>query len=103
MWGWLQLAKTADYARRKQQRNAASDPAAAQAAARYADIYFDARYHAARARFQAAMLSTGSAKAQQLATARNSVESMMKMYADLGGPKWKAAFEELLKEIKAAQ
>ncbi|MCA9236358.1 MAG: hypothetical protein KDA44_12870 [Planctomycetales bacterium] len=103
VWGWLQLAKTADYARRKQQRNAASDPAAAQAAARYADIYFDARYHAARARFQAAMLSTGSAKAQQLATARNSVESMMKMYADLGGPKWKAAFEELLKEIKAAQ
>ena len=37
---------------------------------------------------------------KQLNLARRNVESMMRLYPDLGGSKWQQKFDELLEEIK---
>ncbi|MBX3424473.1 MAG: hypothetical protein KF688_02225 [Pirellulales bacterium] len=95
VWGWLKLAKTVEGARRLELRTKGADsPRAAQ----LADVFFDARYNAARARLEAAMLAAGDERAKQLATVRQSVEAMKNLYPDLGGTKWNAAFAELAKE-----
>lgn len=103
IWGWLKIAKAVDGQRRRYARAGESDPAAAAKAAEFDKAYFDARYHVARARYQAALLASGADRAKQLATARKSIESMQAMYPDLGGPQWQAAFEELLNQVKAAE
>jgi hypothetical protein len=65
-------------------------------------VFFEARYHVAQARLQAAQIATGAARTRQLDAARKNVESMKRLYPDLGGPKWQQAFEELLAQIEAA-
>src|SRR5690606_29070202 len=55
VWGWLQPARVADYAK----RTARTQTGAAQAVDKYEDIYFGARLQAARARYSAAMLAEG--------------------------------------------
>ncbi len=99
VWGWLRLATAADGARRRAAEMAASDAKAAQDATRYTEIFFEARYNIARARFLGATIAQGGARRDQLEAAQKNIESMRTLYPDLGGPKWKAAFESLLKQI----
>ena len=108
IWGWLRLASIADYASRKaaqgasQQALQGADPAAAatrEKIAKYQDLYFEARYHAAQARYQGAQLTAGAAQDKQLQIARQSIESLAKLYPELGGDKWKKRFEDLLQEL----
>ncbi|MCA9231918.1 MAG: hypothetical protein KDA57_14815 [Planctomycetales bacterium] len=101
IWGWLRIAKVADYARKQAEQLAEQSPADQAKAARYRELYFQARYQAAKARFDAAQVTTGAESQLHLQTARRSVEAMKRMYPDLGGPKWQSAFDELLQQIEA--
>ena len=60
IWGWLRLATTADGAKRRAAENAASDPAAAENAERFDDLFFEARYNVAKARFRAQVRPAGA-------------------------------------------
>jgi tetratricopeptide (TPR) repeat protein len=97
IWGWLRLASAADVARRR----AAADPAAAEKAALFENLFFEARYNAAQCRFLVAQLAKPEERQEQLTGARQIVVQLMTLNPDLGGPKWKSAFEALLKEINA--
>jgi tetratricopeptide (TPR) repeat protein len=100
IWGWLRLASIADYAARKAAQG--EDPAAAatrKKITQYQDLFFEARYHAARARYLAAQLANGAAQDKQLRTVRQSIESLAKIYPELGGKQWKQKFEDLLQEL----
>lgn len=90
VWGWLHLARVADYAKR-------SNPDQ-QTAAKYEDIYFGARFQAAKARYSAALLAEGDSRAKQLATVRQSIVALRQLYPDLGGARWKPKFDALLTE-----
>lgn len=103
IWGWLKLADVADRFRRIKARAAESDPKAAADAQTYAEMFFAARYHAARARYQAALLANDGDRAEQLATAEKSIATLARLYPDLGGPQQKAEFDQLASEVKAAQ
>jgi hypothetical protein len=99
IWGWVRLASAADGAKRRAAEMAAQDLAAAQNVQRFSDLFFEARYHIAQVRYVGATFAAADARAQQLAAARQNIESMKTLYPDLGGPKWKAAFGALLKQI----
>ena len=45
----------------------------------------------------------GNARQQDLVKARQSIQSVMQLYPDLGGEKWKAEFDELMKQIQTAE
>lgn len=99
VWGWIKLAQMADNARRRAAALADTDPQAAENAKRFEDLFYEARYHVAEVRFIAAGFAQGEARTQQLEAARKNIESMRTLYPDLGGPKWKAAFDALLKQV----
>ena len=100
VWGWIRLAKIADQAKRKAKKRAADQPDPTGKVAKYHDLFFEARYHAAQARFATAKLATGDAKKKQLGTARQSLETMKRLYPDLGGPQWQEAYLQLLKQME---
>jgi len=100
IWGWLHMAKIADYQRRKAERTATDNPVALKSVAKYEDLFFSARYNAAKARFESAKIANDP---KQLSTVRQSLKAMMQLYPKLGGPKWKAAFAELLLQVEQAQ
>ena len=100
VWGWLRLAAIADQAKRRAERKADDDPAQVSRVKKYKDLFFEARYHAAEARFAAAMLADGAARKQQLDKARQGLESMKRLYPELGGPRWKAAYLKLLEQME---
>ncbi len=96
VWGWLRLAKVADFAQKK---SASKSPNSSQVA-KYRDIYFAARYNAAKARFLASQIAGGAEGKKHQQTARRSVLSMKRLYPDLGGPRWKQKFNQLLQQIE---
>lgn len=96
VWGWLQLARIAEYAQRRDEK-----AGNAEAAAKYQEIYFIARYEAARARLEAAKLATGESRNQQSATVRQSIAALKQLYPNLGGPAWQTKFEALAKSAEA--
>lgn len=98
IWGWLKMAKFADLAK----RNAAAqnNPASSAKAAKFYDLYFDARFHAAEARLAGANMASGDQRAKQLNTVRQSIETLKQLYPDLGGPVWQQKFNSLLKEAQ---
>ncbi len=98
VWGWLKMAKFADLAKRTTAMN--KDPASTAKAAKYDNLYFDARFHAAQARLAAAKMATGQQRSQQLNTVRQSIETLKQLYPDLGGPGWQQKFDSLLKEAQ---
>lgn len=98
VWGWVRLAKIVDTARRR----AAANPAMKAKAEKYADLFFTARYNAAKARYLMAQVGPPAQRPKSLATARSSVASMKALYPNLGGPSWKPAFEDLLNQIDSA-
>jgi tetratricopeptide (TPR) repeat protein len=99
IWGWLRLATMADAAKRQAAAAGASNSDAQQRAARFEDLFFEARYNVARARYVAGTISPPAARQEQFQAAKANVEQMARLYPDLGGPKWKAAFDNLLKQI----
>ncbi len=85
-WGWLKLALVAE-------RAARSDP-------KYKDVFFHARLEAARCRYLIGIKSQGEARKKHLATAKQSVRSMLQLYPELGGENWRGQFEFLLRQIQ---
>jgi tetratricopeptide (TPR) repeat protein len=98
VWGWLQLATVADYAKRKAQQSDADGPEKTEAIAKFQDVYFLARYQAAQARLAAAKLAKGESQTKQLATVRQSIAALKQLYPDLGGTRWQTQFDALMKE-----
>ena len=88
IWGWLKLALVAEQAAR-------TDP-------KYEDVFFEARLEAARSRYQIGLKSAGAEREQSFATAKQSIRSMLQLYPELGGERWRRQFDELLKQIQQA-
>ena len=103
VWGWLRLAAIADQAKRKAEKQADGQPDASGRVARYQDLFFKARFHVAQSRFAAAKLANGATRQKQLSKARQSLASMQRLYPDLGGPKWQAAYEKLIQQLEATK
>ena len=102
IWGWLRMAALADHSVRKiQQSGDAQSPEMKQRLAKYEDLFFEARYRVAEARYLAGRISTGTEKAKHLRSARQNIQSMKQLYPDLGGERRKAAYEKLLQNIEA--
>jgi tetratricopeptide (TPR) repeat protein len=87
-WGWLKLALVAERAMR-------SDP-------KYEDVFFEARLEAARCRYLIGTKTAGAERDKHFATAKQSIRSMLQLYPDLGGERWRSAYESLLKQIQKA-
>ncbi|HVT28393.1 MAG TPA: hypothetical protein VHE81_10310 [Lacipirellulaceae bacterium] len=88
VWGWLKISTVAAQAARR-------DP-------RFHDAFYEARYNIGRCRYLAAMKKLGDARRKDLTTAKEGVVSFVRLYPDMGGEKWKPAFEKLQEQIKAA-
>ena len=102
IWGWARLAKQVNHAKSKAEAKLQKDPSAAASVQKYADLYFEARYNVAKSRFLMAKVGPPVQRRDNLQAAKRSVTSMQALYPNLGGPKWKAAFEKLLGEIEQA-
>lgn len=98
VWGWLRLASIANQA---EQQAKAANPPDAERVARFHHLFFEARFRVAQCRLQSALLATGAERTRQLDEARKNVESMKRLYPELGGPAWQQKFEELLQKIAA--
>ncbi|MBA3482081.1 MAG: hypothetical protein H0T51_09730, partial [Pirellulales bacterium] len=98
IWGWLTLGTMADSAKRQAAGGAAS-PESQERAARFEDLFFEARYNVAKSRYLAGTIAPAGEREEQLKAARANIDQMKTLYPELGGPKWKAAFEELSKQI----
>jgi tetratricopeptide (TPR) repeat protein len=88
IWGWLKISQVAARAARSDEK--------------YQDAFYEACLNMARCRYLAALKSQGSARQQHLSKARQSIQSLARLYPDLGGERWRGQFEALLKQIQAA-
>ncbi|MEX0641521.1 MAG: hypothetical protein WD468_02410, partial [Pirellulales bacterium] len=88
IWGWLRISQVA-------QRAASADK-------KYWDAFFEARLNVARCRYLVAMKSKGSERQQDLAKARQSIQSVAQLYPELGGENWKVQYDSLMKDIQKA-
>ena len=88
IWGWLKLAQVADKAAR-------SDP-------KYRDTFFEARFNMARCRYLIAMQQSEGSRKQDLAQAKQSIQSVARLYPEMGGPRWRGEFDALMKQIQTA-
>jgi tetratricopeptide (TPR) repeat protein len=100
IWGWLRIARMADAAKRQAAKAGASG-SDAERAARFEDLFFEARYNIARCRYLGGTIAPPNARQEQFEAAKTNIEQMKRLYPDLGGPKWKTAFDNLLKQINA--
>jgi tetratricopeptide (TPR) repeat protein len=100
IWGWTRIAVVADAAQRRSPGDDAPiAPEEKERLARFEDIFFDARYNIARARYLAGTVTEGDIRQKELDAAKKNIELMIRLYPDLGGEKWKTAYEELLKQV----
>jgi tetratricopeptide (TPR) repeat protein len=88
IWGWLKISQVAARAARADQK--------------YRDTFYEARLNVARCRYLAAMKKDGAARKQDLAKARQSIQSFAQLYPEMGGERWRGEFQALLKEIEKA-
>jgi tetratricopeptide (TPR) repeat protein len=88
IWGWLRLALVAE-------RAARTDP-------KYEDVFFDGRLEAARCRYLIGTKTEGADRQKDFATAKQSIRSMLQLYPELGGERWREQYENLLKQIQKA-
>ncbi len=86
IWGWAKISTVAARAARTNES--------------FRDAFFEARLNIARSRYQAAMKKEGDAHRQDLAKAKQGIQSLTTLYPDLGGERWKPQFDELLKNIQ---
>ncbi len=88
IWGWLKISQVAARAARADEK--------------YRDAFYEARVNVARCRYLAAMKRNGNARRQDLAKAKQSIQSVAQLYPDLGGDRWRGEFDALLKQIQTA-
>jgi hypothetical protein len=88
IWGWLKISQVAARAMRADEK--------------YHDSFYEARVNAARCRYLIAMKRNGQARTQDLAKAKQSIQSLAQLYPDLGGERWRGEFDAVLKEIQKA-
>ena len=67
---------------------------------KFSDVFFEARYQIARARFDQAKTSTAD-QARRLASAKRAITMTSQLYPDLGGEKWRRKFDRLMKQTQA--
>lgn len=84
VWGWAQIAKVVGT---KQE---------------YKDVFHEARFNLALARYSYALAKSGADRTTQLGFAKRDIAVMYGFYPDLGGDKWKPQYEALLKNIQVA-
>jgi hypothetical protein len=102
IWGWNRLSRAAEGARRLAADAAATNPAKKAEAQRFEDLFFEARYNIARARYFGGLIATDpEVRKHQLESAQTHIAQMRSLYPEMGGPKWKAAFDALLGQITA--
>jgi hypothetical protein len=89
IWGWLKISQVAARAARADQK--------------YRDTFYEARLNVAKCRYLAAMKQSGAARQQDLAKAKQSIQSFAQLYPDMGGDRWRGEFQALLKQIDAAE
>ncbi|MEM9353814.1 MAG: hypothetical protein AAGA92_12435 [Planctomycetota bacterium] len=99
-WGWLRLAKVTNHALQKAKRDGKENSPQAQ---RYREAFFDAQYNATRARYLAALAASDADRPKHLATARKRLAFMNQLYPEMGGPKWRAAFDDLAQDLEDAE
>ena len=85
VWGWLKIAKIAATSKK------------------HADIFHEARYNLAVCQMEAALTLRGQKKKDGLAAAERSVTRMKLLYPDMGGDKWLAKYDTLLRKIQKLQ
>lgn len=88
IWGWLKLSQVAEHAGR-------SD-------AKFQDLFFEARLEAARCRYLIGTKTQGAEREKNFTTAKQSIRSMLQLYPELGGERWRDEYESLLKQIQKA-
>jgi hypothetical protein len=88
IWGWLKISQVAARAARGDEK--------------YRDTFYEARANIARCRYLAAMKQSGDYRKQDLAKAKQSIQSLAQLYPELGGERWHGEFDSLLKQIQTA-
>jgi tetratricopeptide (TPR) repeat protein len=88
VWGWLKISQVTGRAANENQQ--------------FRDAFFEARLNIARCRYLIAMKNTGAKKTDDLAKARQNVQSLAQLYPDLGGDAWRGQFDDLMKQIQKA-
>ena len=68
---------------------------------RFADAFFEARYHIALCRYRQSTKSTGEQQQKYLQQARRSLSFTTRLYPDLGSPEWKRRFKKLEEQLNA--
>lgn len=86
LWGWLRISQVTGRAAGQDQK--------------FRDTFYEARLNISRCRYWAALKQTGAARQQDLAKAKQSIQSLAQLYPDLGGAKWKPSFDGLLQAIQ---
>ncbi len=86
IWGWLRISQVAGRAARQDEK--------------FRDAFYEARLNISRCRYLAAMKQTGDARRQDLTKAKQSIQSLVQLYPDLGGDRWKPEFDRLMKDIQ---
>jgi len=99
IWGYLQLATMANSARMQAAKASPVTEESRERVDRFGDIFFEARYNVAKSRFFAGKVAPETQRKAQFEQAKTNIEQMAKLYPDLGGPKWKPLFDELLKQV----
>jgi tetratricopeptide (TPR) repeat protein len=89
VWGWLKISQVTD-------RAAATNP-------KFKDAFYEARLHLSKCRYLAALQQKGDQRKQSLTKAKQSAQSFAQLYPELGGDRWKAEFEQLMKDIDQAE
>jgi hypothetical protein len=62
-------------------------------------LFFEARYNVIKSRYLAGKIAPAASRRQQFEKARKNLDQMANLYPELGGPNWKAAFDDLRKQI----
>lgn len=88
IWGWLKISQVAARAARSDKK--------------YFDTFFEARLNVARCRYLSALKNSGDEQRRDLAKAKQSIQSVVQVYPDLGGDRWRGEFDELVKQIQTA-
>jgi hypothetical protein len=88
IWGWLKISQVAARMARNEQK--------------YFDMFVEARYNVARCRYLAAMKHDGEQRKQDLAKAKQSIQSVFQVYDNRIAEPRRGEFDALLKQIQLA-
>jgi hypothetical protein len=92
IWGWGKISKIA----------AAQMYRGPEYKAKYQDTFYDARLQMAQCQYEKSIRASGAQKNKYLSSAKQVLQSTARLYPDLGGPKWQASYDKLMKSVQAA-